>query len=101
MTDLLSKELIADMTFRVKYINEAWKEVSVDDYWHRYRIFAFNNVIWGCRNQNSRTNRYEELFRNTLKALSEAYKKGLLSKDETIDYEEFVSKYSYIVQMLS
>lgn len=46
MTDLLSKELIADMTFRVKYINKDWKE-------------------------------------------------------ETIDYEEFISKHSFIVQMLS
>ena len=29
------------MTFRVKYINEDWKEVTVDDYWYRYRTFAF------------------------------------------------------------
>jgi hypothetical protein len=43
MTDLLLKELIADMTFRVKYINRDWKEVTVDDnnYWYRYRTFAF------------------------------------------------------------
>ena len=77
-------------------------EVSEQPFaWSRFWSFTYNNVIWGCRNQNLRTNRYEELFRNTLKGLSEAYKKGLLSKDETIDYEEFVSKYSFIVQMLS
>ena len=31
------------MTFRVKYINKDWKEVTVDDYWYRYRTFAFRN----------------------------------------------------------
>ena len=31
------------MTFRVKYINEDWKEVTVDDWYYRYRIFAFRN----------------------------------------------------------
>ena len=29
MTDLLLKERIADMTFWVKYINKAWKEVKM------------------------------------------------------------------------
>lgn len=32
MTDLLSKELIADMTFRVKYIKEAWKNALLRAY---------------------------------------------------------------------
>lgn len=77
-------------------------EVSEQPFaWSRFWSFAYNNVIWGCRNPNLKTNQYEEFFRNTLRGLSEAYKKGLLSTDETIDYEEFVSKYSYIVQMLS
>ena len=77
-------------------------EVSEQPFaWSRFWSFTYNNVIWGCRSQNSRTNQYEEFFRNTLRGLSEAYKKGLLSTDETIDYEEFVSKYSFIVQMLS
>ena len=69
--------------------------------WSRFWSFKYNNVLWGCRSQNSRTNRFEEFFRNTLKELSVAYKSGLLSKEETIDYEEFVSKYPYVVQMLS
>ena len=43
MTDLLLKERIADMTFWVKYINKAWKEVKVDDWYYRYRYFAFRN----------------------------------------------------------
>jgi hypothetical protein len=77
-------------------------EVSEQPFaWSRFWSFTYNNVIWGCRIQNLRTNQYEEFFRNTLRGLSEAYKKGLLSTDETIDYEEFVSKYSFIVQMLS
>ena len=77
-------------------------EVSEQPFaWSRFWSFTYNNVIWGCRSQKLRANRYEELFRNTLRGLSEAYKKGLLSTDETIDYEEFVSKYSFIVQMLS
>ena len=69
--------------------------------WSRFWRFTYNKVIWGCRTQNLRTNQYEEFFRNTLKGLSVAYKSGLLSKEETIDYEEFVSKYSFVVQMLS
>ena len=69
--------------------------------WSRFWSFKYNNVLWGCRSQNSRTNRFEEFFRNTLKELSVAYKSGLLSKEETIDYEEFVNKYSFVVQMLS
>lgn len=36
------KELIADITFKVKYSNEDWKEVAVDNYWYRYRTFAFH-----------------------------------------------------------
>jgi hypothetical protein len=36
-----------------------------------------------------------------LREASEAYKLGLLSADEAVDYEEFVSKYSFLVQMLS
>ena len=43
MTDSPLKELIADMTFWVKCINKPWKEVAVDDYWYRYRTFAFRN----------------------------------------------------------
>ena len=69
--------------------------------WSQFWSFKYNNVIWGCRSQNLRTNRYEELFRNALREISEAYESGLLSTDETVDYEEFVSKYSVIVQMLS
>ena len=69
--------------------------------WSRFWSFTYNKVIWGCRSQKLRTNRYEELFRNKLRELSEAYKSGLLSADEALDYEEFVSKYSFIVQMLS
>ena len=77
-------------------------EVSEQPFaWSRFWSFTYNNVIWGCRNQNLRTNQYEEFFRNTLKGLSMAYKSGLLSKEETIDYEEFVNKYSFVVQMLS
>ena len=77
-------------------------EVSEQPFaWSRFWNFKYNNVLWGCRSQNSRTNQYEEFFRNTLKGLSVAYKSGLLSKEETIDYEDFVSKYSFIVQMLS
>ena len=77
-------------------------EVSEQPFvWSRFWRFTYNKVIWGCRSQNSRTNQYEEFFRNTLKGLSMAYQSDLLSKEETIDYEEFVSKYSFVVQMLS
>ena len=77
-------------------------EVSEQPFtWSRFWVFKYNNVIWGCRSQNSKTNRYEEFFRDTLRGLAEAYESGLLSAGETIDYEEFVSKYSYIVQLLS
>ena len=69
--------------------------------WSRFWRFTYNKVLWGCRSQNLRTNQYEEFFRNTLKGLSMAYKSDLLSKEETIDYEEFVNKYSFVVQMLS
>jgi hypothetical protein len=69
--------------------------------WSRFWSFTYNNVIWGCRSQELRTNRFEELFRNMLREASEAYKLGLLSADEAADYEEFVSKYSFLVQMLS
>ena len=31
------------MTFRVKYINKDWKEVTVDNWYYRYRYFAFRN----------------------------------------------------------
>ena len=77
-------------------------EVSEQPFvWSRFWRFTYNKVLWGCRSQNLRTNQYEEFFRNTLKGLSMAYKSDLLSKEETIDYEEFVNKYSFVVQMLS
>ena len=51
-------------------------EVSEQPFaWSRFWSFTYNNVIWGCRSHNSRTNQYEEFFRNTLRGLSEAYKK--------------------------
>ena len=31
------------MTFKVKYINKDWEEVTVDDWYYRYRYFAFRN----------------------------------------------------------
>ena len=31
------------MTFKVKHVNEDWKEVKVDDWYYRYRCFAFRN----------------------------------------------------------
>ena len=31
------------MTFRVKYVNKDWKEVTVDNWYYRYRYFAFRN----------------------------------------------------------
>ena len=77
-------------------------EVSEQPFvWSRFWRFSYNKVLWGFRSQNLRTNQYEEFFRNTLKGLSMAYKSDLLSKEETIDYEEFVNKYSFVVQMLS
>ena len=38
------------ITFKVKYINEDWQEVAVDDYWYRYRYGSFN----GAKSYNKR-----------------------------------------------